>query len=118
MERHSHKSATNLSYLYGSISGAGASPLPATPQFASDALLARESCDLDDDCACSDGCTLVGGEQSAPWLQQPIGIPAPAGRWTQREPIGAAPGGGGVISRRRESPSPPPAAPLPSRRDC
>ena len=104
--------------------GAGASPLPATPLFPSDALLWRETCDLDDDCTCSDGCTLVAGEPSATWLQQPIGMPAPAGSNAQREPTGAAPGGGGVISRRRASPSPPPGAlpvdsrKLPSRRDC
>ena len=110
-------------WLYMSY-GAGASPLPATPLFPSDALLWRETCDLDDDCTCSDGCTLVAGEPSATWLQQPIGMPAPAGSNAQREPTGAAPGGGGVISRRRASPSPPPGAlpvdsrKLPSRRDC
>ena len=114
------------------LSGTGGSPPPATPLLASDAaLLWRESCDLDDDArACSDGCTPTAGEPSATWLQQPMGMPAPAGsgqRAVGSEPIncGAAPGGGGVISRRRESPpSAPPTAPplpsrkLPSRRDC
>ena len=84
------------------LSGTGGSPPPATPLLASDALLWRESCDLDDDArACSDGCTPTAGEPSATWLQQPMGMPAPAGsgqRAVGSEPIncGAAPGGGGV----------------------